>query len=252
MSLRAEDLREIVGATRMALLAIIAGLTSGFLLPSMAPTPRRVVAPRMQSSEDSAKAAWLARLDAPAWGHENGVSPYTVPAAANVAQDTNGWLIQGAPVLSLEAADEMSNVALREAASRGFKPVSVIVLDAAGRTLVSKTMIGAMGLAPEFGYAKASACLGMLCSSRELGAKYVNADGIGPKMPQALNMALIGAATNKAIAIFPGGVLCRDAASNVVCAIAVSGASSDEDEHCAILAARSVGLVTDPPFSRLA
>ena len=54
------------------------------------------------------------------------------------------------------------------------------------------------------------------------------------------------------IAAFPGGVLCRDAANNVVGAIAVSGASSDEDEHCAILGAHAVGLLTEPAQSRLA
>ena len=53
------------------------------------------------------------------------------------------------------------------------------------------------------------------------------------------------------IAAFPGGVLCRDANRNVVGAIGVSGAASDEDEHCAITAATSVGLVTEPAASRL-
>ena len=54
------------------------------------------------------------------------------------------------------------------------------------------------------------------------------------------------------MASFPGGVLCRDAADNVVGAIGVSGAASDEDEHCAILGAHSVGLRTEPAQSRLA
>mmetsp|Transcript_36894 Transcript_36894/g.91850 ORF Transcript_36894/g.91850 Transcript_36894/m.91850 type:complete len:278 (+) Transcript_36894:1786-2619(+) len=49
----------------------------------------------------------------------------------------------------------------------------------------------------------------------------------------------------------PGGVLCRDAASNVVGAVGVSGASADEDEHCAILAAQAVGLTTEPAASAL-
>jgi uncharacterized protein GlcG (DUF336 family) len=53
------------------------------------------------------------------------------------------------------------------------------------------------------------------------------------------------------LAPFPGGVLCRDAQQNVVCAIGVSGARSDEDEHCAIIAAQSVGLVTEPAASQL-
>lgn len=50
----------------------------------------------------------------------------------------------------------------------------------------------------------------------------------------------------------PGGVLCRDEAGNVVGAIGVSGASADEDEHCAVVGARAVaGLVTEPSQSPL-
>mmetsp|Transcript_18807 Transcript_18807/g.60098 ORF Transcript_18807/g.60098 Transcript_18807/m.60098 type:complete len:108 (-) Transcript_18807:127-450(-) len=77
------------------------------------------------------------------------------------------------------------------------------------------------------------------------------ASGIGPKMPQLLAMGTAGAAANKALAPFPGGVLCRDAAGALVGAIGVSGAASDEDEHCAITAAQSVGLSTEPAASRL-
>jgi len=70
-------------------------------------------------------------------------------------------------------------------------------------------------------------------------------------MPQLLAMGTAGAAANKALAPFPGGVLCRDAAGVLVGAIGVSGAASDEDEHCAITAAQSVGLSTEPAASRL-
>ena len=117
---------------------------------------------------------------------------------------------------------------------------------------MAKTMIGCGKLSPDLAIAKASACIGLHCSSRELRDRYVNADGIGPKMPQLLAMALAGAAANQAIAPFPGGVLCRDPASRaVVCAIGVSGAASDEDEHCAITAAKAVGLETEPGSSQL-
>ena len=52
------------------------------------------------------------------------------------------WLAPGKNVLTLAAADEMANAALREAKDRKFKDISVYVLDAAGRTIVSKTMLG--------------------------------------------------------------------------------------------------------------
>ena len=49
----------------------------------------------------------------------------------------------------------------------------------------------------------------------------------------------------------PGGVLCRDEAKNVVGAIGVSGATADEDEHCAVVGAQAIGLVTEPAESPL-
>ena len=97
----------------------------------------------------------------------------TVRAAAAEAL-SGAWLVPGTPVLTLAAADEMSNVALKEArapasspgccpnrspspstptltpnpdpspnqaSARGFNPVSVCVLDPSGRVLVSKTMV---------------------------------------------------------------------------------------------------------------
>ena len=231
------------------LFVALASNAAAFKLTSM-----RTSVPTMRMSEADAKAGWLARLNTEymmsggAMQQDgNAMVEALVPEAP-----VNGWLAPSAPMLTLEAADEMSNIALREAIARGFKPVCVCVLDAAGIPLVTKRMPGSMGLSPEFAMAKAQTCIGMLCSSRELGAKYINDQGIGAKMPQTLAMELAGAANGKAIVHFAGGVLLRDGASgSIVGAISVSGASSDEDEHCAILAAHSVGLVTEPAASRL-
>ena len=227
---------------------VIATLPLAFVLPMV---PRHDITTSQiwmtQPCDDQAKLAWLAKLDAPTWrtlGEDTTTATPDDPAPSE-------WLIPGTPRLTLEAADHMSNVALREAISRSFNPVSVCIMDSAGRTIVAKTMINCGTLSPDFARAKASACIGLHCSSRELRDKYVNADGIGPKMPQVLAMGTAGAAANQAIAPFPGGVLCRDAAQNIVCAIGVSGAASDEDEHCAITAAKSIGLLTEPAWSQL-
>ena len=48
----------------------------------------------------------------------------------------------------------MTNVALAECSARSFKPVSVCVMDASGRVLVSKTMVACATLAPELAHAK--------------------------------------------------------------------------------------------------
>lgn len=202
------------------------------------------------TTEDAAKAAWLAKNIPEQWTVGRVVSITTAPDVVEASR--NSWLVPGAPILTLEAADEMANVALREASSRSFSPVSVCVLNASGRAIVTKTMLGCGTLSPDLAVAKASVCISLLCSSRELRDKYVNSEGIGPKMPQLLAMGITGAAVNQPLAPFPGGVLCRDEAQNLVCAIGVSGAASDEDEHCAITAAKSIGLVTEPASSQLA
>ena len=67
-----------------------------------------------------------------------------------------------------------------------------------------------------------------------------------------LGMGTAAAAVGRPIAAFPGGVVCRDVGGNLVAAIGVSGAASDEDEHCSITAARAIGLSTEPAQSRLA
>ena len=123
------------------------------------------------ADDAAARAAWLARsaqdmpswgpgADMPSWGPGASVAPPSMAeysasvdtVRARAAEALSGaWLVPGTPVLTLAAADEMTNVALGEAAARGFKPVSVCVLDPAGRVLVSKTMVACPTLAPEVG-----------------------------------------------------------------------------------------------------
>ena len=157
------------------------------------------------------------------------------------------WLAPGKPTLTLEAADEMASAALTECRSKGFKDISVFVLDAAGRTLVSKSMVNVPTLIPRMAEAKAGAVIGTHASSRALKDKYVP-----DRTPQLLAMTTLAGNANLPFCAVPGGVLCRDKASNAILgAIGVSGASADEDEHCAIVGAQSVGCATEPPKSAL-
>ena len=117
----------------------------------------------------------------------------------------------------------------------------------AGRTLVSKTMVDVPKLIPTIAEAKAGAAIGTHASSRALKDKYVP-----ERTPQLLAMTTLGACANQPFAAVPGGVLCRDAGSGaVVGAIGVSGASADEDEHCAVVGAHACGFATEPAKSAL-
>lgn len=58
------------------------------------------------------------------------------------------------PQLTLEAADAMATAAVAEATAKKFKDISVFVLDASGRVLVSKTMLNCPPLIPEIAHGK--------------------------------------------------------------------------------------------------
>ena len=95
-------------------------------------------------------------------------------------------------------------------------------------------------------HGKAGAAIAAHASSRALKEKYI------PDRIQQLNaMTSAGWATNLPFVAVPGGVLCRDDTGNVVGSIGVSGASADEDEHCAWVGARAVGVLTEPASSKL-
>ena len=135
---------------------------------------------------------------------------------------------------------------LAECRARGFNDISIYVLDTSGRVLVSKTMIGCAPLIPEIAHAKAGATMGVHFPSRSNKDKYVP-----ERAPQLLAMTTIAVGANRPFSAVPGGVLCRDQEGNIMCAVGVSGASADEDEHCAIIGAQSIGLITEPNKSQL-
>ena len=157
-------------------------------------------------------------------------------------------LVAGPRQLTLEAADAMASAALREAAAREFNDVSVSVVDASGRELVHKAHPGCPRLIPHLARAKAGCVIGLHAPTRAVKDKY-----LPEKLAQLLGTTVVAAAaTPTNFVAVPGGVLCRDPVDGaVVGAIGVSGASSDEDEHCAVVGAAAAGLATEPASSPL-
>ena len=173
-------------------------------------------------------------------------SPMLSLLLAASAEARSAILAPGRPTLTLEAADTMANAAINEARTRGFNDISVHVLDATGRTVVSKCMLNCPSLPHKLAHAKAMLCVSTHSSSRAVKDKYVP-----ERTPQLLAMTIVGTDCATPIAAVPGGVLCR-ADGVVVGAVGVSGASADEDEHCALAAAHAVSLATEPAESALA
>lgn len=137
----------------------------------------------------------------------------------------------------------MCSGALMEARKLAIKPVAVAVVDVAGRVLIHRCEDGLGTLTPDIALAKAKTCVALNMSTRMLKEKYAT------EKPTQLNAI---AALSGGFAPFPGGVLVRDPETKaIVGAIGVSGASSEEDEHCAIEGAKALNFLTEPNASVL-
>jgi len=141
-------------------------------------------------------------------------------------------------MLTLDAADAMCNAALAEAKRLKIRPVTVAVVDAAGQAVVVKRQDGCTKASAAIALAKAQSCTNLGMDTRTLRDKYVE------RPMQNIAMVVI---TGGEIAPFPGGVLCREFDGGAILgAIGMAGAFGEQDEHCCILAAKSVGLVPEP------
>jgi uncharacterized protein GlcG (DUF336 family) len=141
-------------------------------------------------------------------------------------------------MLSFEVAKGLADATLAEGEKRGTPPLSVAVLDAGGHQVVFYRQSGAGILRPQIAIGKAWGALGLGFSSRGMAT-------VAERLPNFFD-ALAVASGGRLIPA-PGGVLLRSAPEGIIGAVGVSGASSDVDEACAILAARSMGLDPEPP-----
>lgn len=138
--------------------------------------------------------------------------------------------------LTLATADRLVDAALSEGARQGFAPLCVAVLDAGGHLLALKRDERASLLRPQIASGKASSVLNMGFGGRELARR-------ATLMP-AFFSALGDLAGGNMLPV-PGGVLIRDEGGEILGAIGISGDTSDNDEHCALVAIGSAGLIAD-------
>lgn len=153
--------------------------------------------------------------------------------------------------LSLDLARDICSSIVAKCKDKGFAPVACVVMDASANVICSMKMDGCAPVAyPKFALAKATTCVSLGVSSRRFRDKYPAVDAM--KVAQLANMA---SCMDGRIAAFPGGVLLLPAggSNEIVGAVGVSGASSDQDEWLALTAVRDCGYegVTDPATSPL-
>ena len=138
--------------------------------------------------------------------------------------------------LSLDQARHIVAATRQEAARSGFKPMTVVVLDAGGHVIAAEREDGSSNGRVQIAFGKAYGALALGMGSRSLMARAEQ---------QAYFIAAATSAVGGALVPVPGGVLVRDGVA-LVGAVGVSGDTSDNDEAAAIAGINAVGLVAQP------
>lgn len=138
--------------------------------------------------------------------------------------------------ISLEQARAIIAGAFAKAASEGFKPLGVVVLDAGGHTTAFERQDGASAMRFKIAHGKAYGCIAMGLGSRALFERV---------QKQAYFLDAMNALADGALVPVPGGVLVRDGKGTLLGAVGVTGDNSDNDELCAIAGVEAAGLIAD-------
>ena len=135
--------------------------------------------------------------------------------------------------LSLTQAQAIIAGALALARHKGYKPMGVVVVDAAAQAIAFAREDGASALRLDIAHGKAGAAVGMGVSSRVLAVR-------AKDMP-----AFFGTiATNAQHPFIPqtGAVLVANAQGETIGAVGASGGTGDEDEEIVIAGIAAAGL----------
>lgn len=137
------------------------------------------------------------------------------------------------PALSLSQARAVIDGALAAARQQGFKPMGIVVIDAAAQVVASVREDGASALRLDIALGKAAGAVGMGVNSRVLTQR--------AKDLPAFFGAVAATAQQKFIPQ-TGAVLITDAAGAVIGAAGASGGTGDEDEQIVIAGIAAAGL----------
>ena len=146
---------------------------------------------------------------------------------------SNSW----GTAISLAAARTIVVRALAHARSSEFPPMTVAVLDAAGRLVAFAGEDGSSLLRERIARGKAHGALNMGVGSRSLAARAAS-------NPAFVN-SLVSLADGNLVPV-AGGVLIRDDNDTVIGAVGVTGHLPDDDEACAIHGITACDLRADP------
>jgi len=137
------------------------------------------------------------------------------------------------PALTLSQARALIDAALASSRQHGFKPMGVVVVDAAAQVVASAREDGASALRLDIALGKAGAAVGMGANSRVLTQR-------AKDLPAFFN-AVAASAQQKFIPQ-TGAVLILDAEGATLGAAGASGGTGDEDEQIVMAGIVAAGL----------
>lgn len=135
--------------------------------------------------------------------------------------------------MKLATAQSIIADALAAGQQQGFKPLTVVVLDAGGHVTAAARQDGASNNRFEIAQGKAYGALALGMGSRAIMERAEQ---------QAYFIAAATAALGGRLIPVPGGVLVRDKDGTILGAVGISGDSSDNDETAASTAIKAAGL----------
>ena len=135
--------------------------------------------------------------------------------------------------ISWTEARNLIDAALADARQHRFKPMAVVVLDAAAQVVAVGREDGASALRVEVALGKATAAVGMGSNSRELARR-------AQQLPAFFGA--VAASSPQPFVPHTGAVLIVDAAGKMLGAAGASGGTGDEDEQIVIQGIRAAGF----------
>lgn len=139
--------------------------------------------------------------------------------------------------LDLHTARAIIAGARQAGASGGFKPLTVVVLDAGGHVLAAEREDGSSNKRFEIAFGKAHGAISLGMGSRTLMTR-------AEHQPYFISAA--ASAIGGSLVPVPGGVLVRGQDGELLGAVGISGDTSDNDEAAAIAGVCAAGLTAQP------
>jgi uncharacterized protein GlcG (DUF336 family) len=135
--------------------------------------------------------------------------------------------------LTLDTAREIVAGTRAKGREAGFKPLTVVVLDAGGHVVAAEREDGSSMSRFEIAFGKAHGALSLGMGSRSIMARAEQ---------QAYFVAAVTSAVGGALVPVPGGVLVKDDGGTLLGAVGVTGDTSDNDEAAAVAGIEGAGL----------